>query len=172
MMTLSKVVFACASVLLVCAEWADTPLLSQLWSEIHGKDTDALIGSIVAHPDLLTHRAADGRGPLFWAYEFQNNDALALFNTLDDIKSARSFKDRSKMNPSQVFPGSSAELEAFEAQATRASASLKARVEKQRAQAMRIEQQWQAKAQPAADLVEPEVTPVTEDEEDDRKKEL
>merc|ERR1719235_2526151 len=57
-------------------EFADTPLLSSIWQAISSKDNDAIDRLFDSSTFAVNARASDGRGPAFWAWEFQNAYAL------------------------------------------------------------------------------------------------
>merc|ERR1712072_426069 len=58
------------------AEFQDTPLLSSIWQAVSSKDNDAIDRLFDSSNFAVTARASDGRGPAFWAWEFQNSYAL------------------------------------------------------------------------------------------------
>merc|ERR1712039_59566 len=58
------------------ADFQDTPLLSSLWQAINSKDNDAIDRLFDSSSFAVSSRASDGRGPTFWAWEFQNAYAL------------------------------------------------------------------------------------------------
>merc|ERR1719408_1130585 len=58
------------------AEFQDTPLLSSIWQAVSSKDNDAIDRLFDSSNFAPTARASDGRGPVFWAWEFQNAYAL------------------------------------------------------------------------------------------------
>ena len=60
------------------AVFEDSHDLTAMWQATSDGSTDALIAKLIQNKDVANHRAADGRGPVFWAYEFKNVDALAL----------------------------------------------------------------------------------------------
>jgi hypothetical protein len=52
-------------------EWADTPITTRMWSLIHGGKTEELFEWVQSDPSVVHVRAADGRGPLWWAHEYE-----------------------------------------------------------------------------------------------------
>merc|ERR1719331_948578 len=58
------------------AEFQDTPLLTSIWQAISSKDNEAIDRLFDSTSFAVTSRASDGRGPLFWAWEYQNHYAL------------------------------------------------------------------------------------------------
>mmetsp|Transcript_55403 Transcript_55403/g.86177 ORF Transcript_55403/g.86177 Transcript_55403/m.86177 type:complete len:161 (+) Transcript_55403:69-551(+) len=69
----------CALVQNACGddvEFQDTPLLSSIWKAMNDKDNDAIDRLFDSSSFAVTSRASDGRGPAFWAWEFQNTYAL------------------------------------------------------------------------------------------------
>eukprot|EP00397_Hematodinium_sp_SG-2012_P064034 GEMP01089676.1.p1 GENE.GEMP01089676.1~~GEMP01089676.1.p1 ORF type:complete len:196 (+),score=64.36 GEMP01089676.1:41-589(+) len=63
----------------VLAQWQDTEQTTKLWKLIHGKDRHELEKLVFQYPDVLELRSSDGRGGLWWAWEYGNTDALALY---------------------------------------------------------------------------------------------
>lgn len=64
---------------LSCSEWgarSDTPEKSALWQAVSFGDVDYVRKVVAEEPCAAKARAADGRGPLFWAMEFSQS-ALA-----------------------------------------------------------------------------------------------
>ena len=62
----------------------DNDLKSQAWQDIAHSNVKAVTTAIDEDPCYAKMRAADGRGPLFWAHEFYNQkiiDALASTST-------------------------------------------------------------------------------------------
>merc|ERR1712187_412385 len=57
-------------------DFQDTPLLSSLWQAVSSKDNDAVDRLFDSSSFAISARASDGRGPIFWAWEFQNAYAL------------------------------------------------------------------------------------------------
>mmetsp|Transcript_8174 Transcript_8174/g.21060 ORF Transcript_8174/g.21060 Transcript_8174/m.21060 type:complete len:209 (-) Transcript_8174:364-990(-) len=85
-------------------EWQDTPILTDTWKAISDGDFNTLLALVVSHDsDFVHHRSADGRGPMWWAYEFSNPSALAL---LQHFKVTESETDVSGLLPSDTFTGS------------------------------------------------------------------
>merc|ERR1719183_903547 len=60
------------------ATWADTETTTKLWQAISAADMEKLKTILDEDENAATARAADGRGPLFWAYEYKNEEAIAL----------------------------------------------------------------------------------------------
>merc|ERR1719460_3365594 len=57
-------------------EFQDTPLLSSIWQAVSSKDNEAVDRLFDSSNFAVTSRASDGRGPAFWAWEYQNAYAL------------------------------------------------------------------------------------------------
>lgn len=104
--------------LLLCAAaeqvFEDSPALTALWQASHDGNTDAFISQLITNKDYGQHRAADGRGPMFWAYEFKNVDTLAL---LMHLEVPTDQEDVDGHNPKEFFPDSEALRDEFEADA-------------------------------------------------------
>mmetsp|Transcript_25706 Transcript_25706/g.52403 ORF Transcript_25706/g.52403 Transcript_25706/m.52403 type:complete len:165 (+) Transcript_25706:41-535(+) len=58
--------------------WEDSETLSTMWSVISMRDTATLKTLLDADETNAFLRAADGRGPLFWAYEFGHVEGIQL----------------------------------------------------------------------------------------------
>jgi len=53
-------------------EWEDSPSLTTIWQASSADDTDKLMDVFVqGGHEVALSRSSDGRGPLFWAYEFK-----------------------------------------------------------------------------------------------------
>lgn len=63
-------------------EWANSDETTMLWRLVNAGD-DASVNQIVKMlaftPFLAELRSEDGRGPLFWSYEYENTKAAAAF---------------------------------------------------------------------------------------------
>ncbi|EKX35244.1 hypothetical protein GUITHDRAFT_118589 [Guillardia theta CCMP2712] len=53
------------------ASWENTELTTQMWAIIRNNDVRTMRALVKAAPTVVHVRAEDGRGPLWWAYEFQ-----------------------------------------------------------------------------------------------------
>jgi len=82
-------------------EFQDTPALTSMWQATSSGETDRLIDVYVQGRSLALTRAGDGRGPLFWAYEFKNVDALAL---LIHLEADEEGEDLDGKRPREFFP--------------------------------------------------------------------
>ena len=72
---------------------------SQAWQDIAHANVDAVIGAIDQDKCYAKMRAADGRGPLFWAHEFYNQQIIdALVAAGADMKA----KDKGGKTPVQM----------------------------------------------------------------------
>jgi dolichyl-diphosphooligosaccharide--protein glycosyltransferase len=58
--------------------WANTENTNVLYSLIESNEVDALEEMISTNPDVVHSRSEDGRGPLWWAYEFKRTDVIDL----------------------------------------------------------------------------------------------
>ena len=64
------------------SEWEDTDTTSSMWAAASRRDTDAVKRLVAAEDGNAFVRSADGRGPLFWAYEFGHLEGIALLEEL------------------------------------------------------------------------------------------
>merc|ERR1719424_341562 len=60
------------------SEWGDTDTTTALWRAISSGDKEALETLLDADEKNAHVRAADGRGPLWWAHEHKNEEAIEL----------------------------------------------------------------------------------------------
>ena len=58
--------------------WKDTDLTTSLWAAISNGDEKALKTILSENSQAARVRARDGRGPLFWAYEYGMADMVQL----------------------------------------------------------------------------------------------
>jgi len=58
--------------------WADTPATTRMWGLLHGQKIEELSEWIAMDPSVVHIRASDGRGPLWWAYEYGQTAAIEL----------------------------------------------------------------------------------------------
>lgn len=93
-----------------CAEqvFEDSPALTSLWQASSSGSTEAFINQLIQNREYAEHRAADGRGPMFWAYEFKNVDTLGLLMHLG-VSSDQ--EDVEGKKPKEFFSGSAEEME-------------------------------------------------------------
>ena len=70
--------FALAGLLSAEQAWEDSPALTSLWQATSSGSTEGFISALIQNREYAQHRSGDGRGPVFWAYEFKNVDTLAL----------------------------------------------------------------------------------------------
>jgi len=92
----------------------DSPALTSLWQATSSGSTEAFVSQLIQNREYAQHRSADGRGPLFWSYEFKNMDTLAL---LMHLSVSLDQEDVEGSKASTFFAGSAEELAEFEADA-------------------------------------------------------
>jgi len=92
-------------------EWANTALTTGIWSSISKNEINTLASFLQQAPNAANARAEDGRGGLWWAYEFANPQAAALLLELGAIND---LEDTHGAKPRDLYQGDS--LEAFEEQ--------------------------------------------------------
>merc|ERR1740129_2141010 len=67
--------------LLVCqilaAEWRNTEVTTSLWRMISSGENYQLASLCAQNPEAIKARSEDGRGALWWAFEYGNAEALA-----------------------------------------------------------------------------------------------
>ena len=106
--------FALFALALADPVFEDSPALTTIWEASSTGSTDRLIDILIQNHDYAHHRAGDGRGPLFWAYEFKNVDSLAL---LMHLGVEMTMEDLDGKEASTFFPGDEATRKEFEADA-------------------------------------------------------
>lgn len=72
------------------------------------------ISQLIQNREFALHRSSDGRGPMYWAYEFKNVDTLAL---LFHLGVSLEQEDVDGKKPSEFFPDNAEALAEFEADA-------------------------------------------------------
>jgi len=88
----------------------DSPALTTIWESTSTGNSDRLIDTLIQNHDFATHRSSDCRGPLFWAFEFKNVDALALYMHLEvDLEQT----DSTGQHPKDMFDGSEEDMQEF-----------------------------------------------------------
>jgi len=64
------------------AMWADTSETTMMWEFINNRNIEDLRSWLVSNPLVGFIRSADGRGPMWWAYENRNMDVAMLLTKL------------------------------------------------------------------------------------------
>merc|ERR1719364_146798 len=101
---------ACATAVLADPNCEDSPALTTIWESTSTGNSDRLIDTLIQNHDFATHRSSDCRGPLFWAFEFKNVDALALYMHLEvDLEQT----DQGGQLPKDMFDGSEEDMQEF-----------------------------------------------------------
>mmetsp|Transcript_12591 Transcript_12591/g.29622 ORF Transcript_12591/g.29622 Transcript_12591/m.29622 type:complete len:206 (-) Transcript_12591:239-856(-) len=59
-------------------KWENSEMTTAMWSIIDRGDTEALKTALEQDPNLVYIRSEDGRGSLFWAYEYEKYDMVKL----------------------------------------------------------------------------------------------
>lgn len=61
------------------SDWRDTELTTNLWNVISSGNSEELASMLSTSKDqIVASRAADGRGPLWWAYEYGKEDMVQM----------------------------------------------------------------------------------------------
>ena len=58
--------------------WQDTEFTTNLWSVISSGNLEELRSILESTPDGSRARSSDGRGPLWWAYEYKHDEMVQL----------------------------------------------------------------------------------------------
>ena len=61
----------------------DNPQMTSLWEGLNLGDLSRLESMMIQDPELYKRRSADGRGGLWWAFEYGNTQALSMFAAHD-----------------------------------------------------------------------------------------
>lgn len=72
--------------------WEDTEGTSTMWEIISDARIAEFVGILQDHPELAHIRSSDGRGPMWWAYEYKRPrmiDILKAMGVSDQLKDAR-----------------------------------------------------------------------------------
>ena len=81
------------------AQWIDTDVKSNLWQSIAHGNVDKILSDIETDGCVALARAGDGRGPLFWAHEFYNEQIIKALVAAGADPNAR---DLGGMTPAQM----------------------------------------------------------------------
>lgn len=100
------------------SNWNDSPLLTELWklvSKESGQTDEQLEVFLAANPMVSSARSTDGRGGLYWAFEYKNAHALAAlkaFGAPDPMTQDADMKEKGGKLPSELCDaeGCAAEL--------------------------------------------------------------
>jgi len=92
----------------------DSPALTTLWQATSSGQTEMFISQLIQNRDFAKHRSSDGRGPVYWAYEFKNVDTLALLYVLGVTMEQ---EDVDGKKPTEFFPDGAEAMAEFEADA-------------------------------------------------------
>ena len=82
--------------------WADSDVTFALWSAISSGDESELVDLVQKHGErkVSTVRSADGRGPLFWAFEYEQQSMVDMLLSFGADPSAR---DAQGMKPKDLM---------------------------------------------------------------------
>jgi len=81
--------------------WRDTPSTTQMWQLINSGDHAGVEEWLGRDPNIALIRAQDGRGPLFWAYETNDEHLIKLF---ENLGASSSDKDANGLTPKDLQP--------------------------------------------------------------------
>eukprot|EP00005_Dracoamoeba_jomungandri_P008973 CAMPEP_0174263992 /NCGR_PEP_ID=MMETSP0439-20130205/20885_1 /TAXON_ID=0 /ORGANISM="Stereomyxa ramosa, Strain Chinc5" /LENGTH=916 /DNA_ID=CAMNT_0015349661 /DNA_START=19 /DNA_END=2769 /DNA_ORIENTATION=+ len=59
-------------------EWQDSAETTSMWQLIHNNDLQSIQQWVAYDPSIVHVRSSDGRGPLWWAYEYKRNEIIAF----------------------------------------------------------------------------------------------
>merc|ERR1712146_606211 len=76
--------------------WANTFVTTRLWEVINKDDMAGLDDMIKANPRVIHARSEDGRGPLFWAYEYGRTE---MVKKLEELGTDNTVRDKNGATP-------------------------------------------------------------------------
>lgn len=63
-------------------EWEDTEETSMMWELISNGKIREFVGIVQGAPELVHVRSSDGRGPMWWAYEYKRPQMIEIMKNL------------------------------------------------------------------------------------------
>merc|ERR1711924_359272 len=79
--------------------WKNNFETTALWEAINKGDMSSLEALVKANPRVVHARAEDGRGPLFWAYEYGKDEMVKY---LEDLGVGATVTDKDGVMPEQL----------------------------------------------------------------------
>merc|ERR1711935_682833 len=79
--------------------WKNNHETTLMWEAINANSMDNLNSLIKTNPRVIHCRAEDGRGPLFWAYEYGHTEMIKL---LEDLGIDPTVTDKDGLMPEQL----------------------------------------------------------------------
>merc|ERR1711998_13266 len=79
--------------------WVNTFVTTRLWEVISKDDMEGLDEMIKANPRVVHARAEDGRGPLFWAYEYGRTE---MVSKMEDMGVDNTVRDKNGVSPPEM----------------------------------------------------------------------
>merc|ERR1711871_631035 len=79
--------------------WVNTFVTTRLWEVISKDDMEGLDEMIKANPRVVHARSEDGRGPLFWAYEYGRSD---MVKKMEDMGVDHTVRDKNGVAPPEM----------------------------------------------------------------------
>jgi dolichyl-diphosphooligosaccharide--protein glycosyltransferase len=77
---------------LINEHWEDNDATSLMWKLVSEYEYTEFLNILLGNPGLAHIRSADGRGPMFWAYEYKRSDmvhALKSMGGRDTVRDAQ-----------------------------------------------------------------------------------
>ena len=59
-------------------QWADTEMTTHMWTLVNQNDVETIRQWLQQDPNAVHMRSSDGRGPLWWAYEYHRGEIVQL----------------------------------------------------------------------------------------------
>jgi len=79
--------------------WANSFATTRLWEVVSKDDMEGLDEMIKANARVVHARAEDGRGPLFWAYEYGRTE---MVKKLEDMGVDHTVRDKDGVSPPEM----------------------------------------------------------------------
>lgn len=79
--------------------WENSEETTLLWKMISNNEVNQLMNHLMYHPEDAHKRSADGRGPMWWAYEYGSNQIVRV---LKKLQVSNNLKDAKGLTPAMA----------------------------------------------------------------------
>jgi len=79
--------------------WENSEETTLLWKMISNNEVNELMNHLMNHPEDAHKRSADGRGPMWWAYEYSSNQIVRV---LKKLEVSNKLKDAKGLTPAMA----------------------------------------------------------------------
>ena len=79
--------------------WENAEETTKLWEMISNNEMNELLEHLMYYPEDAHLRSADGRGPMWWAYEYKSSTAIKVLKKLgvsDNLRDAKGLTPKHK----------------------------------------------------------------------------